>query len=376
MLDDVRRVADDARGERLAGRQVDVLPDAPLVLVARVGVLVEVGAGVDLEHELQDVAQRDVVGVRSVPAAPADVVADLVLRNPLERVVERGDARLGPRPVVVHRAGGHEDVVHERDVGVVDLEVEPRVDDRPVLLGQGVGDAEQRGLLGSVVLVDEARKAGGGRDDGQEALLRPGGLHGRLEVGDVARDDLAADVGHGRDAGPVPARALVLLLVREVVGVELGEARPVGGRVVDAGEVRVARRARAQLDAAEALVDVVVPGRLAELAIADDVDAGVALRLDDVADRPRQALLVGLRVVVVAGVDLAQVRHQLCGRTRLPTCVVRMGASGSVMSPPRASGGMCTFCRSAGSQRGPMCSVRLTASAVAPSRRVRTTRAG
>ena len=116
----------------------------------------------------------------------------------------------------------------------------------------------------------------------------------------------------GATTGRKPSRAPASS-VREVVGVELGEAGPVGGRVVDAGEVRVARRARAQLDAAEALVDVVVPRRLAELAIADDVDAGVALRLDDVADRPRQAFLVGLLVVVLAGVDLAQVRDQLRG---------------------------------------------------------------
>ena len=36
VLDQVRRVADDARHERLAVRQLDVLPDRPIVLVARV----------------------------------------------------------------------------------------------------------------------------------------------------------------------------------------------------------------------------------------------------------------------------------------------------------------------------------------------------
>ena len=51
VLDDVGGVADHARREQLAVGQLDVLPDAPLVLVARVGVLVEVGAGVDLEDE-------------------------------------------------------------------------------------------------------------------------------------------------------------------------------------------------------------------------------------------------------------------------------------------------------------------------------------
>ena len=51
MLDHVGGVTDHARDEHLALRQLDVLPDAPLVLVAHVGRLEGVRAGVDLEHE-------------------------------------------------------------------------------------------------------------------------------------------------------------------------------------------------------------------------------------------------------------------------------------------------------------------------------------
>src|SRR5256885_15293395 len=42
MLDDVRGVADDAGHQRLAAWQLDLLPDAPFVLVARVGALDEI----------------------------------------------------------------------------------------------------------------------------------------------------------------------------------------------------------------------------------------------------------------------------------------------------------------------------------------------
>jgi hypothetical protein len=78
MLDNVGGVADDAGNEQLAVRQFDVLPDAPFVLVADVAGFDRVRSGVDAEHQVDDVLQRDVGGVRAVPAAPADVEANTV----------------------------------------------------------------------------------------------------------------------------------------------------------------------------------------------------------------------------------------------------------------------------------------------------------
>jgi hypothetical protein len=70
---------------------------------------------------------------------------------------------------------------------------------------------------------------------------------------------------------------------------------------------------RPQLDPAEALVDVVVPRRFAVLAVADDVDAGLALARDDVAHGVGEAALVSILVVGLAGVDRAQERDQIRG---------------------------------------------------------------
>src|SRR5215469_9959558 len=80
VLDQVRGVRDDAGNQDLAVRQLDVLPQVVLVLVPRVGRFNQVGTGLDLEHDVHDVRERDVVGVRAVPAAPAQVVSDAVLR--------------------------------------------------------------------------------------------------------------------------------------------------------------------------------------------------------------------------------------------------------------------------------------------------------
>ena len=185
VLDDVRVVGDDAGDEHLALGQLDVLPEPPLVLVAGVRLLDQVVARVDREHEVDDVLERRVEGVRAVPAPEADVVADPVLRDPRERVVERVDPELRPAAVVLDRPAERQDgVVLVQQHGVVDLEQEARVDDPLVLLVQRVGDRVDELLLGRVVLVAQpvdARR----RDDGQEDV---GGVHavdGRLESRDV-----------------------------------------------------------------------------------------------------------------------------------------------------------------------------------------------
>ena len=75
MLDDVRVMRDDPGNQHASLGKADVLPQRPLVFVARVGLLDQVIAGGDLEHEIDDVGERRVERVRTVPAPPADVVA-------------------------------------------------------------------------------------------------------------------------------------------------------------------------------------------------------------------------------------------------------------------------------------------------------------
>ena len=186
MLDDVRVVRDDARDEHLPLGQLDVLPEAPLVLVARVRLLDQVVAGAHPEHEVDDVGERGVVGVRAVPAAEADVVADALLRDALERMVERLDPQLRPAPVVLDRAAEREDrVVLVQQHRVVDLEQEAGVDDAPVLLVQRVGDGEDELLLARVVLVAQPVDAGRS-DDGEEGVGDVDARERALEAGDVA----------------------------------------------------------------------------------------------------------------------------------------------------------------------------------------------
>ena len=79
MLDHVGGVADHAGQDQLVVGQFDVVPHTPLVLVADVAGFKRIGLAVDRQHDVDDVAHRDVGGVRAVPAAPAQMEADAVL---------------------------------------------------------------------------------------------------------------------------------------------------------------------------------------------------------------------------------------------------------------------------------------------------------
>ena len=105
MLDVVGGVGNDAGDEVLAIGQLGGLPDFPFVGVAGVGGLDAVGAGVDAQDDVDNVAEGDVGGVGAVPATPAEVVADAVLGQALEGVVEGIDAQGGEVPVFLDGGG-------------------------------------------------------------------------------------------------------------------------------------------------------------------------------------------------------------------------------------------------------------------------------
>ena len=94
VLDEVGGVADDSGNENFSGGVIlDVAPDFVFMFVADVAGFEQVGLGVDPEHDIDDVAQRKVSGVRTMPAAPADVIAHALHWDALECVVQYLDAQ-------------------------------------------------------------------------------------------------------------------------------------------------------------------------------------------------------------------------------------------------------------------------------------------
>ena len=109
------------------------------MLVADIASLKRIGAGIDRQHDLDDVAHRDVGRVRAVPAAPAQMQADPPLRKTSDRVVERLDPDHREFLVVLDRGLGIDRVPVLGDRRIVELQHEPGIEDRLVLLAHRFG---------------------------------------------------------------------------------------------------------------------------------------------------------------------------------------------------------------------------------------------
>ena len=80
MLDEVRGRVDDAGNQNLVLGNIDVLEILPFVVVARIGGFDADRLRARLEGDVDDLGQRQVVGVRPLVVAPADVQPHAVRR--------------------------------------------------------------------------------------------------------------------------------------------------------------------------------------------------------------------------------------------------------------------------------------------------------
>ena len=142
--------------------------------------------GVDRQHQVQQVLHRDVGGMRAVPAPPAEVEADLVGGQPADRVVEHVDAFLRIAPVALDARLLLLLIPVLADRRVVELDDQPGVDDRLVLLAHRVRAGVHQLLFGLVVLVRHARAARRRDRVHPAAFLDSRRREPGLEVGDVA----------------------------------------------------------------------------------------------------------------------------------------------------------------------------------------------
>ena len=145
-----------------------------------------------------------------------------------------------------------------------------------------------------------------GAATGMNASVDLDALQRGLEVVDVALELRLAGVADRTDADRIHRGRDAFARVE--LGVELGEFL-----AVDAALERVgARLERPPLEAAQAFEHVLRPAdRLAELAVADDVDAGVGLLAHDGGDRLGEAAVIGRLVEAVALLPGAQELLQL-----------------------------------------------------------------
>ena len=123
------------------------------------------------------------------------MVADAVLGQPFEGVVQGVDTQGGELAVLLDGGGRVGNAVLGDDAGVVDLEDEAGVDDGAVLLAHGLGDGGEELLLGGVEAVPTLQLDGAGGDGRDEGFFGREALQGRLEG---CRYPAARGLGRGR----------------------------------------------------------------------------------------------------------------------------------------------------------------------------------
>ena len=137
----------------LALGQLDGLPHRDFVLVANVGRLKEIGLRLDRQHQFHDIRHRDVVGMRTMPAAPTQVIADLAFWNVAQRVIQRLDAQHAVLLVGRETHLDADPVPQCGHPGVIDLHLQTRRGYALVLDAQGLGECMDVLFLGRVELV-------------------------------------------------------------------------------------------------------------------------------------------------------------------------------------------------------------------------------
>src|SRR5580693_593128 len=158
--------------------------------VAWIGGLERIMAGAHLQQEANDVLERHIEYVRSVPAAPTNVIARTVLRNVTQRVIERVNAHLRPVQVLRIRRRRYHALVHIGQESIVDLHVKTSINNGPVFLVQGFGEREQVRLLVLVMLDlgtgQRTRRRHYRQEAGKSGVLLLGNGEASRDVLDVA----------------------------------------------------------------------------------------------------------------------------------------------------------------------------------------------
>src|SRR5215470_14047550 len=144
----------NTRHQYLAGRHLDRLPGPPFVLMSHVAGLEGIGLRLNRENQIDDVFQRQVVSMRTVPAAPTEVVTHLLFRNADERVIDCFGAQLGELAVLFHGRLGLDHVPPVGKARIVDLQHETRRNHRAVFFAHGLSQGEQKLFIGVVVFIE------------------------------------------------------------------------------------------------------------------------------------------------------------------------------------------------------------------------------
>jgi hypothetical protein len=198
--------------------------------------------------------------------------AQLLGRDIGDRVVHRLDVERGSLAEGLEIGVVILDVLAHREIRTIDLQHESCAGDRLVFLPHRVGDGVEIGLLARIVIVAEEHRDHAGRRRAHEAACGSHGTHRGLQIIHVGNRGLRVTHRDRRVAG----RRLATRTAR-IAEHLLAQLREVVEVLIDEGVAGAA-------EARKAVLHIGRVARLRELAVVDQIDAGVGLLLDDLGD--------------------------------------------------------------------------------------------
>ena len=198
-----------------------------------------------------------------------------------------------PPAEVVQARRRHHAVIGDRGARVVYLNQQAGFDDGPVLDPHGVRDRKHQLLVVPVVFVPAIRDDAGGRGDRKEAFGDVDACERGLEIVDIAPERVVAGIGDRARRRPIRIAALPRRRSAPAPGRARRARRRTRGKRSRSrpranGSIAPAHH-RAPFEPVQPLEHVLRPAyRLAELAVADDVDPGLGLTPGDLGHRFRQ----------------------------------------------------------------------------------------
>ena len=214
------------------------------------------------------------------------------------------------------------------EVRRIDLHDKARLGDGLVFLLQRIGQRLDISVLVLIVAIGHEFGQHAGRRGVHKGFCWLGGGAGRGEVFQIGFERAPVAVGHRSGAArhglPAEPRGAAARLVEplQVIGVVEQVAMRRGlGRLVIVAAAECA-------NPGEAVAHVEGVGNFAELAVADNVDAGRSLIFDDVVDRGRETIVEGPLVELPAGLPRFEKCQQI-GRPRQAPDMGRQNAVGT-----------------------------------------------
>ncbi len=193
MLDLIDAMRDNSWNEDLSGRQLDLLPYPPFMLVTRIRGLDRIGLCLDLQHQVDIVLQLQIMHPRRNIHAVAGMEAYPIFRNSLQGMIHHLDMQFDEFAALLQGQSRYAIVMCDQS-RIVDLQQKSCADDCAIFFIHRVGERRQILFVRRIEFVRKIHFQIRRRDRGDKRLFDRRAVERMLQVLDVRLDLLVPDI--------------------------------------------------------------------------------------------------------------------------------------------------------------------------------------